>query len=111
VIRVGSSELIVELTVSEEHVATQMAPIMSPPPPEPAPSPEPAPPPEPEPAPPPAFEAPAPFPAHQPVAAPAGALAPAAGGGLPGWFWSVVTVAEIALILTAAVVLVYYAAG
>ena len=91
VIRVGSSELIVELTVPEEHVATQMAPIMSPPP-EPAPLPEAAPPPE-------------------PVAPAPGPLAPAAAGGLPGWLWSVVGLAEVALILTAAVLLVYYAVG
>ena len=91
VIRVGSSELIVELTVPEEHVATQMAPIMSPPP-EPAPLPVAAPLPE-------------------PVAPAPGPLAPAAAGGLPGWLWSVVGLAEVALILTAAVLLVYYAVG
>ena len=99
VIRVGSSELIVELTVPEEHVATQMAPIMSPPP-EPAPLPEAAPLPEPEAA-----------PLPEPVAAAPGPLAPAAAGGLPGWLWSVVGLAEVALILTAAVLLVYYAVG
>jgi hypothetical protein len=107
VIRVGSSELIVELTVPEEHVATQMAPIMSPPP-EPAPLPEAAPLPEPEAAPLPEPEA-APLP--EPVAPAPGPLAPAAAGGLPGWLWSVVGLAEVALILTAAVLLVYYAVG
>jgi pSer/pThr/pTyr-binding forkhead associated (FHA) protein len=45
--------------------------------------------------------------APAPVAvAPAGAAA----GGLPGWFWSLAGLVEIGLILTAASLLVYYAA-
>ena len=92
VIRVGSSELIVELTVPEEHVATQMAPIMSPPP-EPAPLPAAAPPPE-------------------PVAPAPGPLAPAAAGGLPRAGSGASSGSRRSRSYSpAAVLLVYYAVG
>lgn len=46
------------------------------------------------------------------TAALAGApAATAAAGGLPGWLWVVTGLVEIALILTAATLLVYYAIG
>ena len=46
------------------------------------------------------------------TAALAGApAATAAAGGLPGWLWVVTGLVEIALILTAATFLVYYAVG
>ena len=37
------------------------------------------------------------------------AAAPAAAGGLPGWFWTVTALVEIAVIVTAAAMLVHYA--
>ena len=51
----------------------------------------------------------APAPVAPAAAAPAGAAAPAAAGGLPGWFWTVTALVEIAVIVTAAAMLVHYA--
>lgn len=51
----------------------------------------------------------APTPAAPTPAMPAGAAASVAGGGLPGWFWTVTAVVELAVIVTAAAMLVHYA--